>query len=101
MNSKNYPTPPILMEILFENELVNHPIKFEYIGDGLELVALAGVTTGNCYKCELTSIDPNISRGEKWSRQPISLNDEVRNFQTFEKRTPEKAVKYSKKFQQS
>ena len=62
------------MEILFENELVNYPIKFEYIGDGLELVALAGVTTGYCYKCELTSIDPNISRGEKWSRQPILLN---------------------------
>ena len=70
---------------IVRKEVVNQPIKFEYIGDGLELVALAGVTTGYCYKCELASIDPNVNRGEKRIYQPIPLFDELTNSKIIEK----------------
>ena len=58
--SKEDATPPILTEILFENSSVELPIKFSSCGDGLELVELAGVTNGYCYKCELQIVDPKI-----------------------------------------
>ena len=70
INSTLEPTPPILMEILFENQTVNQFLKFAAFGDGLELVALAGVTTGYCYKCEMKSIDSKISRGLHLSPNP-------------------------------
>ena len=60
------------MEILFENQIVNLPIKFAACGDGLELVALAGVTTGYCYKCEMKSIDSKISRELNLSPNPAT-----------------------------
>ena len=67
------------MEILFENHKVNQVLKFAAVADCLELVALAGVTAGYCYKCELLSIDSKVSRGRNWSRQRIPLNgdDEI------------------------
>ena len=79
INSPIEPTPPILMEILFENQKVNQVLKFEAVADGLELVALAGVTAGYCYKCELRSIDSKVSRGINISRQrnPLNGDDEI------------------------
>ena len=75
--SKNQETPPILAEILFENRTVEFPVKFSSCGDGLELVELAGVTKGYCYKCELKTIDSKFERGETFGRQPILLNGET------------------------
>ena len=73
VNSVENPTPPILMEILYAGKQVDWPIKFVAFGDGLELVALAGVTSGFCYKCELKYINPNFGRGQKCSRHEISF----------------------------
>ena len=63
VNSLENPTPPILMEILYAGKQIDWPIKFVACGDGLELVALAGVTSGFCYKCEHKYIDPIFGRG--------------------------------------
>ena len=101
INSSNYPTPPILMEILFENQIVNQQLKFAAVGDGLELAALAGVTMGYCYKCELKSIDPKVSRGKNWSRQRIPLNGDDVILRKVAMRTSEKAIKNSRRFQHS
>jgi len=66
-----------LAEILFENKTVEFPIKFSVCGDGLELVEIAGVTNGYCYKCERQSIDSKFERGQPFGRQPILLNGET------------------------
>ena len=81
------------MEILFENHIVNQPFKFAAVGDGLELVALAGLTMGYCYKCELKSIDPKVRRGTNWSRQRIPLNGDDVILRKIANRTSEKAIK--------
>ena len=101
INSPSEPTPPILMEILFENQIVNLPIKFAAVGDGLELVAFAGVTTGYCYKCEMKIIASKISRVLNLSRQRIPLNGDDIIVKKIAKRTSEKAVLNSSKFQHS
>ena len=101
INSPNDPTPPILMEILFENQVVNLPIKFSAVGDGLELVALAGVTTGYCYNCEMKSIDSKVSRGLNFSRQRIPLNGDDIIVRQIAKRTSDEAIINSRNFQHS
>ena len=70
-------TSPILAEILFEGRAVNFPVKFSTCGDGLELVELAGVTKGYCYKFEILMADPKFERGRKFSGRPILLNGEA------------------------
>ena len=99
--SKNQQTPPILAEILFENRTVQFPVKFSVCGDGLELVELAGVTNGYCYKCELQSIDPKLERGQTFGTQPILSNGETLHKIKPRLRTLERANKFSKIFNQS
>ena len=89
------------MEILFENQIVNLPIKFAAVGDGLELVAFAGVTTRYCYKCEMKIIASKISRVLNLSRQRIPLNGDDIIVKKIAKRTSEKAILNSSKFQHS
>ena len=95
------PTPPILMEILYAGKQVDWPIKFVACGDGLELVALAGVTSGFCYKCELKYINPSFGRGPKFSRHEISFFGETMELEKAEARSLKKANKYSKHFHES
>ena len=95
------PTPPILMEILYAGKQVDWPIKFVACGDGLELVALAGVTSGFCYKCELKYINPSFGRGQKFSRHEISFFGETMELEKAEPRSLKKANKYSKIFHDS
>ena len=80
---------------------MNQFLKFAAVGDGLELVALARVTTGHCYKCELRSIDPKISRGRNCSRQRIPLNGDDEIVRKISKRTSEKAFRNSSKLRHS
>ena len=94
-------TPPILAEILFENSKVNFPVKFTSCGDGAELVDLAGITKGYCYKCELLLVDSTNGRGRKFSRQPIPVVGETALPTKPKPRTLKKANIYSKRFTNS
>ena len=60
-------TPAVLAEILFENTTVDHFVKFVACGDGAELVDLAGLTKGYCYKYEMQMTNPKLGRGRKFS----------------------------------
>ena len=73
-------------------------VKFTSCGDGAELVDIAGITKGYCYKCELQIIDPKHGRGRKFSRQPIPLIGETALPTKPEPRTVKKANIYSKRF---
>ena len=90
-----------MAEILFENTTVEFPVKFSSCGDGLELVELAGVTKGYCYKCELKTIDSKFERGQPFGRQQFLLNGETSLPVKPRLRTLERANKLSKKFIQS
>ena len=101
LDSEEAVTPPILAEILFENQTVEFPILFTACGDGLELVELAGVTKGYCYKCELQNVDTKLGRGRRFSRQPIVLNGESAGLEKHRARTLKRANEYSKKYLES
>ena len=64
-------------EILFENRTVEFPIKFLVCGDCLELVEIADIKKGYCYKCELQSIDSKYERRQTFGRQPILCNGQT------------------------
>ena len=98
VNSAESPTPPILMEIVYAGKKVDWSVKFLACGDGLELIALAGVTSGFCYKCEHKYINPNFGRGLNFSRHEISFFGENMELEKPEARSLKKANKYSKHF---
>ena len=87
-----------MAEISFEKKTVEFPIKFSVCGDGLELVEIAGVTNGYCYKCERQSIDSKFERGQPFGRQPILLNGETLLQIKPRLRTLKRANKFSKFF---
>ena len=90
-----------MAEILFEGRAVNFQVKFTACGDGLELVELAGVTKGYCYKCEIQMADSKFERGRQFSRQPNFLNSEVHKHVKPQLRTLRRANEFSKKFSDS
>ena len=66
------------------------------------LLTLAGINKGYCYKCELQLIDSTNGRGRKFSRQPIPLVVGETALPTKPKpRTLKKANIYSKRFTNS
>ena len=93
--------PPILAKILFEGRTVNFKVKFTACGDGLELMEVAGVTKGYCYKHEIQMADSKFERGRQFSRQPIFLNGEAHNHVKPQLRTLLRANEFSKKFSDS
>ena len=96
-------TPAVLAEILFQNTTVDLFVKFVACGDGSELVDLAGLTKGYCYKCEIQIINPKLGRGRKFSRQVLPLNGEAEaaTKPKPEPRTLKKANFNSKRFKES
>ena len=89
------------MEILYEGEIVNWNMEFIIVSDGAELVDLAGVTKGLCYKCELRRLNPKKDRGRKFGRQRIKLVGETTKIEKPRLRTLKRANKYAKRFKDS
>ena len=100
-SSKEHETPPILMEIMYEGQSVNWKIEFNIVPDGAELVDLAGITKGLCYKCELPRLNPKIDRGRKFGRQHMKLVGEMTKLEKPRLRTLKRANKYSRSFKDS
>ena len=80
-------TPPILMEFIFQGKIVDCLLKFVPCGDCLELIALAGVTSGFCYMCERKQTNQNLVRGQKRSRHETAVYGENVKLEKFDART--------------
>ena len=76
LDSEEAETPPMVAALFFDNQTAEFQILFTACGNDLELVELAGVTKGYCYKCELQNFNPKLGRGRSFGRQSIILNVE-------------------------
>ena len=101
VNSEESQTPPILFEILFAGQKINLPFEFVNSGDASYLVDILGITKGFCFNCELGHRDPKYCRGKSTSRQKFDLCGENKSEAQPNRRTTERALRYSLAFKDS